>query len=157
MFREQSKCNGGPASRISRNVPIRRWHRCPLLRLCVPTNPIRSRRIRQVRRPTGSHNQNSWFFSEPSNHNHISILQVKPADVGSYVNYFMERKNGDVADDEPDFVPPMVGESEIIFTTFEAVPVQGRIRFIESAVRASLISLYSKSSSTQIPLVYSKS
>ena len=57
-------------------------------------------------------------------------LQVKPADVGSYVNYFMERKNGDVADDDPEFVPPMVGESEVIFTTFKAVPVRGRIRFI---------------------------
>ena len=67
--------------------------------------------------------------------------------MGSYVNYFMERKNGDVAEDDPEFVPPMVGESEIIFTTFEAVPVQGRIRSIESAVRASLISLYSNPSS----------
>ena len=50
--------------------------------------------------------------------------------MGSYVNYFMERKNGDVADDDPEFVPPMVGESEVIFTTFKAVPVRGRIRFI---------------------------
>ena len=53
--------------------------------------------------------------------------------MGSYVNYFMDRKNGDLAEDDPEFVPPMVGESEIIFTTFEAVPVRGRICFIDSA------------------------
>ena len=57
------------------------------------------------------------------------LLQIKPADMGSYVNYFIERKNGDVAGDDPEFVPPMVGESEVIFTTVEAVPVRGRIRF----------------------------
>ena len=56
------------------------------------------------------------------------LLQIKPADMGSYVNYFIERKNGDVAGDDPEFVPPMVGESEVVFTTVEAVPVRGRIR-----------------------------
>ena len=57
LFREKLEYHGGPASRISRNVPLRRWQRRPLLRLCVPTNPIGSRRIRQVCRLTGSCNQ----------------------------------------------------------------------------------------------------
>ena len=51
---------------------------------------------------------------------------MKPADVGSYVNYFVERKNGDSADNDPELVPPMVGESEVIFTTVKTVPVRGR-------------------------------
>ena len=71
-----------------------------------------------------SHTLSIARFTQPFR----QLLQIKPADMGSYVNYFIERKNGDVAGDDPEFVPPMVGESEVVFTTVEAVPVRGRIR-----------------------------
>ena len=48
--------------------------------------------------------------------------------MASFVNYFQERKNGDAASDgDRAFVPPMVGEAEVIFTTAEAVAVNERL------------------------------
>ena len=50
--------------------------------------------------------------------------------MASFVNYFQERKNGDAADGDPAFVPPMVGEAEVIFTTAEAVAVKGKTMMV---------------------------
>ncbi len=52
-------------------------------------------------------------------------VQTRRADVGSFVNFFVDRRRGNASDAElVGMLPPMVGQEEVMFESIDVVPVK---------------------------------